>query len=319
MRLMPQTPSGAPRSPGSKRAPSELRAEIYAHLTPWQVVQVARHPNRPCMLDYVERLFTELHRARTAIAASRTTRPSSPGSAYFHDVPVAVVGHQKGRDTKQKIYRNFGYAKPEGYRKALRVMRLAEKFKRPVDHLHRHAGGLSGHRVGGARRRGGDCAQPARDGADRCADRRDRVRRRRQRRRARHRDRRPRADAGVQRSTASSRPKGARRFSGATATRKVEAAEALKITAPDLLGLGLVDEIVKEPPGGAHTRRTTRPRRSSTTRSGVIWRSSRRSARRRRASTRATRSSARWAGSDRRSRTTVRPRRRCAGPRRRAS
>src|SRR5262245_5219353 len=109
-----------------------LRGEIYKSLTPWQRVQVARHPNRPTVLDYVTRLFTDF----TEISGDRRFADDHAivaGFARYRDEPVLVVGHHKGGgDTKQKIYRNFGYAKPEGYRKALRAMKLAEKFQRPV-------------------------------------------------------------------------------------------------------------------------------------------------------------------------------------------
>ena len=109
-----------------------LRGEIYKNLTPWQRVQVARHPNRPTVLDYASRLFTEF----TEISGDRRYADDHAivaGFANYRDEPVLIVGHHKGGgDTKQKIYRNFGYAKPEGYRKALRAMKLAEKFRRPV-------------------------------------------------------------------------------------------------------------------------------------------------------------------------------------------
>jgi acetyl-CoA carboxylase carboxyl transferase subunit alpha len=108
-----------------------LTKEIYGKLTPWQVSQVARHPQRPYTLDYIGMLFThfeELHGDRTfgddpAIVA---------GLARFNGEACAVIGHQKGRDTKEKILRNFGMPRPEGYRKALRAMKLAEKFSLPV-------------------------------------------------------------------------------------------------------------------------------------------------------------------------------------------
>jgi len=107
------------------------RAEVFSSLTPWQRVEVARHPQRPRTLEYVERLFsdfTEIHGDRrfgddAAIVA---------GFAVFNGDPILVVGHQKGRGTKDNIRRNFGYARPEGYRKALRAMKLAEKFGQPI-------------------------------------------------------------------------------------------------------------------------------------------------------------------------------------------
>ncbi len=109
----------------------ELRREFYAHMGPWQRAQIARHPQRPYTLDWINLLMTdfiELHGDREfgddkAIIA---------GMGKFRGRPVAVIGHQKGRDTKQRVMRNFGQPKPEGYRKALRVMQLAAKFGRPV-------------------------------------------------------------------------------------------------------------------------------------------------------------------------------------------
>jgi acetyl-CoA carboxylase carboxyl transferase subunit alpha len=108
-----------------------LTKEIYGKLTPWQVAQVARHPQRPYTLDYVGMLFThfeELHGDRSFGDDASIVC----GLARFNGEPCAVIGHQKGRDTKEKILRNFGMPRPEGYRKALRIMRLAEKFGLPV-------------------------------------------------------------------------------------------------------------------------------------------------------------------------------------------
>jgi acetyl-CoA carboxylase carboxyl transferase subunit alpha len=108
-----------------------LTKEIYAKLTPWQVAQVARHPQRPYTLDYVGTLFTafeELHGDRMFADDASIVG----GLARFDGVPCMVLGHQKGRDTKEKIARNFGMPKPEGYRKALRLMQMAEKFGLPV-------------------------------------------------------------------------------------------------------------------------------------------------------------------------------------------
>jgi acetyl-CoA carboxylase carboxyl transferase subunit alpha len=106
-------------------------ADIYAHLTPWQRVQLARHPNRPHTLDYIERLFpdfVELHGDRRF-----GDDPSViAGLAVFHGISVVIVGHQKGRTTTENLERNFGMARPEGFRKALRVFGLAEKFSRPL-------------------------------------------------------------------------------------------------------------------------------------------------------------------------------------------
>jgi len=108
-----------------------LTREIYGKLTPWQVVQVARHPQRPYTLDYISALFTdfeELHGDR-----GFADDPSIVGGlARFNGQSIMVIGHQKGRDTKEKILRNFGMPRPEGYRKAMRLLRLAEKFGIPV-------------------------------------------------------------------------------------------------------------------------------------------------------------------------------------------
>ena len=109
----------------------QLTKDIYAKLTPWQISQVARHPQRPYTLDYVQHIFTdfeELHGDR----AFADDHAIVGGLARFNGQPVMIIGHQKGRDTKEKIFRNFGMPRPEGYRKALRLMKLAEKFGIPV-------------------------------------------------------------------------------------------------------------------------------------------------------------------------------------------
>lgn len=109
----------------------QLTKEIYAKLTPWQISQLSRHPQRPYTLDYLALIFTdfqELHGDR----AFADDHAIVGGLARIDGQPVMVIGHQKGRDTKEKIYRNFGMPRPEGYRKALRLMKLAEKFALPV-------------------------------------------------------------------------------------------------------------------------------------------------------------------------------------------
>ena len=129
--VLPQTPAREMEQERLRKRLETTRAELYSRLTPWQRVLVARHPNRPNMLDFIERLlpeFTELHGDRRFA----DDRAIVGGFALYRGEPVMVVGHQKGSDTKQKIYRNFGYAKPEGYRKAIRLMRLAEKFERSI-------------------------------------------------------------------------------------------------------------------------------------------------------------------------------------------
>ncbi len=109
----------------------QLTKDIYANLSPWQVSQVARHPQRPYTLDYINALFTdfrELHGDRTFA----DDQSIIGGLGRFNDTACMIIGHQKGRDTKERALRNFGMSKPEGYRKAMRLMRLAEKFKLPV-------------------------------------------------------------------------------------------------------------------------------------------------------------------------------------------
>ncbi len=108
----------------------ELKAEIFGNLTPWQRVHLARHPKRPLALDYISRLddFIELHGDR----AFRDDPSVIAGLGRLGDIPICVIGEQKGRDTKENLYRNFGMPHPEGYRKAQRIMRMAEKFHRPL-------------------------------------------------------------------------------------------------------------------------------------------------------------------------------------------
>jgi acetyl-CoA carboxylase carboxyl transferase subunit alpha len=248
--MLPRTPERE-RSIESLRSRAEqIRAELYANLTPWQRVLVARHANRPNTLDYVERLFTgwdELHGDRRFADDHAIVC----GFAVYKEQPVCVVGHQKGRDTKQKIYRNFGYARPEGYRKALRVMQLAEKFRRPIvvfiDTPAAYPGVESEER-GVAEAIAFNlremmmlevpivvlvCGEGGSGGALGIAVG-DRVL--------------------MQEFSVYSviPPEGCAAILWRDANRKVEAAEALKLTARDLLALGLIDAIVPEPTGGAH-------------------------------------------------------------------
>ncbi len=227
-----------------------VRVEIYAHLTPWQRVLVARHPNRPSTLDYIETLFTEFHE----IHGDRRFADDHAmicGFARYHGTHVCVIGHQKGRDTKQKIYRNFGYARPEGYRKAIRVMKIAEKFERPVIvFIDTPAAfpGIESEERGVAEAIAYNLREMAvlnvpiivmvsgeggSGGALGIAIG-DRVL--------------------IQSNAIYSviPPEGCSAILWRDSGRKVEAADALKLTAPDLLGLGIVDAIVPEPVGGAH-------------------------------------------------------------------
>jgi acetyl-CoA carboxylase carboxyl transferase subunit alpha len=114
-----------------ERKVARLQEEVFANLTPWQRTQIARHPNRPYAMDYIRLMLTdfiELHGDR----AFADDRAIVGGLARLEGMPLVVIGHQKGRDTKEKLARNFAMANPEGYRKALRLMKLAEKFGKPV-------------------------------------------------------------------------------------------------------------------------------------------------------------------------------------------
>jgi len=248
--MLPRTPEREKSIDALRARAEQIRGELYAHLTPWQRVLVARHPARPNTLDYVERLFTgfdELHGDRRfaddhAIVA---------GLASYKGQPIAVVGHQKGSDTKQKIFRNFGYARPEGYRKALRVMQLAQKFHRPIivfiDTPAAYPGVESEER-GVAEAIALNlremimlevpivvivCGEGGSGGALGIAIG-DRVL--------------------MQEYSVYSviPPEGCAAILWRDANKKVEAAEALKITSADLLALGLIDGVVPEPAGGAH-------------------------------------------------------------------
>ena len=229
---------------------SALRREVYERLTPWQKTLVARHPNRPYTLDYVQALFTdwtELHGDRRygddpALVC---------GFALFHERPVCVLGHQKGRDTKQKVYRNFGMPKPEGYRKAMRVMELAAKFGRPILTLVDTPGaypGLDAEERGQAEAIAWNLREMAAlrtpivvtvtgeggSGGALAIAVGDRVNM---------------LEHAVY-SVIS--PEGCASILFRDASRAEEAAIAMKITARDLEGMGLVDEVIPEPAGGAH-------------------------------------------------------------------
>jgi acetyl-CoA carboxylase carboxyl transferase subunit alpha len=229
---------------------ADLRREFYTHLGAWQRTLLARHPQRPYTLDLVRLLFTdftELHGDRcfgddAAIVA---------GFARFHGRPVLVLGHQKGRDTKQRLARNFGQAKPEGYRKALRLMNLAAKFNRPVVVFVDTPGaypGIDAEERGQAEAIARNLREMARlpvpvvvtitgeggSGGALGIAVGDRVNI---------------LENGIY-SVIS--PEGCASILWRDASKAEIAAEALRITAADLKELGIVDEVVPEPEGGAH-------------------------------------------------------------------
>jgi acetyl-CoA carboxylase carboxyl transferase subunit alpha len=249
--MLPRTDARQSEIDSLKRRMESIRAELYATLTPWQRVMVARHPNRPGLEDFIQRLFpgfVEIHGDRRFA----DDHAIMTGFAEYHGQPVLVVGHVKGRDTKEKIYRNFGYARPEGYRKAMRVMKMAEKFRRPivvfVDTPAAYPGIDSEERgvaeaiavnlrdmmlldtpvivvVSGEGGSGGALGIAI---GDRVL---------------------------MQEFAIYSviPPEGCAALVWRDSGKKAEAAEALKLTAPDLLQFNIIDEIITEPIGGAHT------------------------------------------------------------------
>src|SRR5256886_5453271 len=230
---------------------AELRKEFYAHLGPWQRAQIARHPQRPYLTDYIPLLFTdfvELHGDR----AFADDRALIAGLAKFKGRPVAVIGQQKGRDTKQRVIRNFGQPKPEGYRKALRVMQLAAKFGRPILTFVDTPGaypGIDAEERGQGEAIARNLREMARlpvpvivtvtgeggSGGALAIAVGDRVNI---------------LENGFY-SVMS--PEGRARIICRDSTKAETAAAAMKITAKDLKELGIVDEIVAEPEGGAHS------------------------------------------------------------------
>jgi acetyl-CoA carboxylase carboxyl transferase subunit alpha len=227
-----------------------LTKDIYGKLSPWQVSQVARHPQRPYTLDYVQALFTgfeELHGDR----AFGEDPSIVGGMARFEGRACMVIGHQKGRDTKEKILRNFGMPKPEGYRKALRLMKLAEKFELPVFTFVDTPGaypGIDAEERGQSEAIGRNLFEMARlrvpiivtvigeggSGGALAIAVGDVVQM-------------------MQYATYSViSPEGCASILWRDSTMAPEAAEALAITASRLKTLGLIDKIVPEPLGGAH-------------------------------------------------------------------
>jgi len=234
-----------------RRQVAELRREFYTHLGSWQRAQIARHQQRPYTQDFINLLFTdflELHGDR----GFADDKAIVAGLAKYHGKPVAVIGHQKGRDTKQRLLRNFGQPKPEGYRKALRVMQLAAKFHRPILTFIDTQGaypGIDAEERGQGEAIARNLREMARlpvpvivtitgeggSGGALAIAVGDRV--------------------NILENSFYSviSPEGCASIIWRDAAKAETAAAAMKITAKDLKELGIIDEIVPEPDGGAHT------------------------------------------------------------------
>jgi len=234
---------------------AKLLVDLYADLTPWQKCQVARHPDRPHCQDYIDELFTEY----TPLAGDRNFADDHAvmgGLARFGDRPVVVIGHEKGNDTKTRIERNFGMARPEGYRKAIRLMDLADRFGLPVITLVDTPGAYPGK---GAEERGQ--SEAIARSTEKCLQLRvplisviigeggsggavafataNRI-------------------AMLEHSIYSViSPEGCASILWKDAEKMKEAAEALRLTAQDLMALGVIDRIIEEPVGGAQRHRDT--------------------------------------------------------------
>ncbi len=233
-----------------RREVQELKREFFAHLSAWQRTQLARHPHRPYTLDYVQRLFTdfsEMHGDRNFADDAAIIC----GYAKFHGRPVMVVGQQKGRDTKQKLARNFGMPKPEGYRKALRAMQLAAKYDRAILCFVDTPGaypGIDAEERGQAEAIARNLREIAKLAVPIVVN--------------------VTGEGGSGGALAIAvgdkinmlenaiysviSPEGCASIMWRDAARAELAAAALKLTAADLLGMKLIDEIVAEPDGGAH-------------------------------------------------------------------
>ena len=235
------------------RKAEAMLKDLYKSLTPWQKCQVARHPERPHTRDYIEALFTEY----TALAGDRNFADDHAvmgGIARFQDMPMVVIGQEKGHDTKSRIERNFGMARPEGYRKAIRLMDLADRFRLPVVTLVDTPGAYPGK---GAEERGQ--AEAIARSTEKCLQigvplisiiigeggsggavafaTANRV-------------------AMLEHSVYSViTPEGCASILWKDSDRAKDAAEALRLTAQDLQKLGVIDRIVKEPTGGAQRGR----------------------------------------------------------------
>lgn len=233
-----------------ERKAKELAEQIYGNLTPWQRVQIARHPERPTTIDYIQRIFTdfiEVHGDRlygddAAIVG---------GIARLDGIPVTVIGHQKGKDTKENIIRNFGSPHPEGYRKALRLMQQADKFNRPIICFINTMGAYPG-KAAEERGQSEAIARNLREMAGfgvpiLCVVTGEG------------------GSGGALALGVGNRifmlensiysvisPEGAAALLWKDSSLAMRAAETMKITAPDLKELGIIDGVIEEPFGGAH-------------------------------------------------------------------
>ena len=227
-----------------------LRAEIYSRLTPWQKALLSRHSSRPYTLDYIEAMltdFSEMHGDR----AFADDPAIVCGMAKLDDMPIVVIGHQKGRTTKERVFRNFGQPNPEGYRKALRIMRFAEKFKRPILTFIDTQGAYPG--IGAEERGQGEAIArnlyvmsrlktpivavvigEGGSGGALALGVADRV-------------------LMLEHATYSViSPEGCAAILWNNSSKAHEAAELLKLTAQELFQMKVIDEVIEEPVGGAH-------------------------------------------------------------------
>jgi len=231
----------------------KLRQDAYADLDPWKKTQVARHPERPHLVDYLEQLFTDF----VELKGDRQFGDDQAivgGLARFRDRPVVVMGHEKGHDTSSRLTHNFGMARPEGYRKAVRLMDLAERFNLPVLTFVDTAGaypGLGAEERGQAEAIARSTERGLTLGTPMIATITGEG-----------------GSGGAIALAAANRvlmlehsiysvisPEGAASILWRDGSRAKDAASAMKITAPDLVGLKIVDRIIEEPSGGAHADR----------------------------------------------------------------
>jgi acetyl-CoA carboxylase carboxyl transferase subunit alpha len=251
LKNMPETSDTPEKIERLQKKLERKRKDVFQKLTPWQRVEMARHPDRPYTLDLVKLLFedfTELHGDRRfsddpAIVC---------GIAFYHGLPVCVIGHEKGRTLKDKVYRNFGMPHPEGYRKAMRLMKLADKFKRPIFTFIDTPGaypGIGAEERGQAEAIANNLMEMSRlsvpvivtvtgEGGSGGA-----------------------LGIGVGEMVnilenavySVISPEGCASILWRDASKKDMAAEAMKMSAPELMKQGIVSEIIPEPSGGAHT------------------------------------------------------------------